>query len=144
MATLRRTTYWEVVDAGGKVHRFGSISSPVETTVDGYVDHDTISLATGTSLTVWNSAGALTDFDGFALICDQDLKIEITCDRGGEVGLEEFVFVHPASIPFTLADNAALALYTGTLSGGTQDQIDEIVIRNESGETATIERLIVT
>lgn len=144
MATLRRWVYWELV-GGVKPASGGSLANPVETTVDGLIDGpDAIQLATATSLTVWNSAEALTTFDFFYLQSDQALKIEITCDRGGEVGSEEFVFVHPANTPFILNDDTALANYSGTLSGGTSDVIDEIVIRNESGTTANIVRAVIT
>ena len=144
MAVLRVYDAWDCTDANGAPHNGGSRSAPVEITVDGYVDDATVSLATATSLTLWNSAEAITTFDFFWLVADQDLKIEITCDRGGEVGLEEFVFVHPAYKPFRLLDDAALALYSGTLSAGTLDTIDEVVVRNESGTTATIRRVIIT
>lgn len=144
MASVREYLAIEVTDAQGVVRRMGSRSAAVEASVDGLVDHAVLQLATATSLTLWNSAESITTFDRFWLIADQDLKIELTVDRGNEVGTEELVFVHPANIPFRLADDTALANYSGTLSGGTSDLIDEIVVRNESGSTATIERMIVT
>ena len=135
MATLR---YWSAfeVDLNGQHYADGSRSAPIEKTVTQRMGSD-FSLATATSLTLWDSSMQVTDFDFFWLIADQALKVEITCDRGGTNGLEEFVFVHPANTPFVLADDAALANYSGTLSGGTADVIDEIIIRNESGSTAT-------
>lgn len=144
MAILEYYCYWKVRGADGSTHEGGSRSAPTEISCDGYVDHDTVLLATATSLTVWNSGEAITTFDFFYLRADQNLKVEITCDRGGEVGLEEFVFVLPAGRPLVLPDDTALALYSGTLSGGTSDVIDEIVVRNESGSDAIIERAIVT
>lgn len=141
MATLHIYDAWELVGSGKKG---GSRTQPIELTVDGYVDHDKVSLATATSLTVWNSAEALTNFDFFWLQADQDLKIELTVDRGAEVGSEELVIVQEANTPFRLIYDDALANYSGTLSGGTADVIDEIVIRNESGSTAVVERAIIT
>lgn len=135
MATLRIFNYFEC-DLNGARYSDGSRSKPVEKTVTQRRGSD-FSLATATSLTLWTSADQVTDFDYFWLICDQALKVEITVDRGAEVGSEELVFVHPANTPFQLMDDAALALYGGTLSGGTADVIDEIVVRNESGSTAT-------
>ena len=70
--------------------------------------------------------------------------MELTVDRGGEVGSEELVVLVEANTPFRLIYDDALANYSGTLSGGTADVIDEIVCRNESGETAIIERAIIT
>lgn len=135
MPILREWLYWEVEHDGTK--RFGgSRSSPLEITVDGqFLDKD-FSLATATSLTIWNSAEAVATFAYVWLICDQDLKVEVTCDRAGDNGLEEFVFVIEANTPFRLVYDDALANYSGTLSAGTADVVDEIVIRNESGTTA--------
>lgn len=143
MATLKRWTYWEI-DLPDQKYHGGSRSAPIETTVDGLILPGKVQLATATNLTVWNSSEAVTTFDFFWLESDQALKIEITCDRGAEVGLEEFVFVHPANTPFVLNDDTALANYSGTLSGGTSDVIDEIVVRNESGSTANIKYVVVT
>jgi hypothetical protein len=135
MATLR---YWSAfeVDLNGSHYSDGSRSAPVEKTVTQRAGGD-ISLATATSLTLWDSSQAVTDFDFFWMICDKELKVELTVDRGGEVGLEELAFVHPANTPFVLADDAALANYSSDISLGTADVIDKIRIRNESGDTAT-------
>lgn len=105
---------------------------------------DDFTLATATSLTLWDSSRTVTDFDFFWLTSDQALKVELTVDRGGEVGLEEIVIVLPASTPLLLPTNAALANYSGTLSGGSADVVDEIVLRNESGTTANITWAIFT
>ena len=144
MPTLRYFDYAEVQDVNGQVHSVGSRVAPIEETVDGYVDHKTVALATAASLTVFISSGALSNFDFFWLKSTQALKIELTVDRGGEVGLEELVHVQPANKPFRLPTDDALANYLGTLSGGTADVIDEIVVRNESGSTAYIEYLVAT
>ena len=140
----REYLYAEVTDALGNKHSIGSLSSPVETSVDGVVERRTVTLATATSLLIWNSAEAITNFDKLYLLSDTALKIELTVDRGGEVGSEELVLVWPANDIFKLGTDDALALYTGTLSGGTQDVIDEIYVRNESGAAATIEYMLVT
>ena len=52
MPLLRIFDYWEATDANGIPHKGGSRSEPIDIEIAGYVDHDTISLATGTSLTV--------------------------------------------------------------------------------------------
>lgn len=135
MATLRIFKAWEV-DLNGTRYADGSRSAPIEKTVTQRSGDD-FSLATATDLTLWDSSRSVTDFDYFWLVSDQELKVELTVDRGAEVGTEEIVFVHPANIPFDLCDDAALANYSGTLSGGTADKIDKIRIRNESGSTAT-------
>ena len=144
MPTLKRYVYWECPDVNGNVHSGGSRSEPIETSVDGYLDHNTVSLATDTSLTLWNSDEAITNFDYFYIKSTQQLKLELTVDRGGTNGLEELVILLPANKPFELPTDDALANYSGTLSGGTTDVIDEIVVRNESGSTASIDYAVIT
>lgn len=144
MPTLRIYDYWELTDANGAPHHGGSRSEPVDVEIDGYIDDDVISLATAYQVTLWNSAEAITEFDFFWLVSDQDLKLELTVDRGADNGLEELVVIVAAGTPFRLIYNDALANYSGTLSAGTADVIDEIVVRNESGSTASIRRVIVT
>lgn len=143
MAVLRVWNAWEL-EHNGVVNAGGSRSAPIEITVDGVVNNQQFTLATATSQTVWTSASPPTNFDFFWLIADQALKVELTVDRGADNGLEEIVFVHPANKPLMLLDDAALANYSGTLSGGTADVIDEIVIRNESGSTATVRAVLIT
>lgn len=143
MATLRRWNAWQVV-GGVNPDEGGSLSNPVETTVDGLIEHKVVQLATATSLTLWDSSEAITTFDFVRIDCDQALKIELTVDRGGEVGSEEIVFVQPANVPFILNDDTALANYSGTLSGGTADVVDSLEIRNESGTTANVEFVLIT
>lgn len=143
MPSYREWMSAEVVDIYGVTHSIGSRSNPVESDITGTVERRTVTLVTATSLVIWNSAEPITSFAKFWLKADQDLKIELTVDRGGEVGSEELVLVHPAGLWFRLASDDALALYTGTLSGGTADVVDEIQIRNESGVTANIEYYLV-
>lgn len=141
--TLSVYDYWECPDANGVMHSAGSRSAPQETSVNGLVEHRTIQLATATSLTLWTSAGAITSFEFFWIKSTQALKLELTVDRGGEVGSEEIVLLIPANKAFRLSSDDALANYSGTLSGGTSDVVDEIICRNESGSTANIEYAII-
>ena len=144
MPNVKDYSYGEVTDASGVIHRWGSRSAPDEISVTGTVDHNTVQLATATSLTLWNSGEAITDFDYFWMKANVQLKLELTVDRGADVGLEELVILVPANKSFKLPTDDALANYSGTLSGGTSDVIDEIVVRNESGSTATIEYVVIT
>jgi hypothetical protein len=141
---LRIYDYWEATDINGQPHKAGSLSEPIDIEIDGYIDDDTVSLATSTTLTVWDSAEALTDFDFFWLKADQDLYVELTCDRGAEVGTEELAFVIEANTPFRLIYDDALALYTTNFAALTADVIDRVRVRNVSGTTASIRRAIIT
>lgn len=143
MASLSIIDYWECYDANGVFHSGGSRSAPQETTVNGLVDHRTVQLATATSLTLWTSAEPITSFEFFWIKSTQALRLELTVDRGGEVGSEEVVLLIPANKSFRLPVDDALANYAGTLSAGDADVIDEIVVRNESGSTANIEYAII-
>jgi hypothetical protein len=136
VATLRYYAYWEV-DLNGAKLTGGSRAAPVEYTVTQN-DGNTQVLATATSDTLWTSANTPTDFDFFYIKSTQALKLELTVDRAGDNGSQEIVLLVPANTPFVLPMNDALANYSGTLSGGTADVIDEIVCRNESGSDATI------
>lgn len=142
MAGLSLYVYWEAIDANGAVHSGGSRSAPAEISGDGLVKHQTIQLADASQETLWDSDDPISSFEFFAIKSTQELKLELTIDRGGEVGSEEVVLVVPANCWFTLPSDDALANYSGTLSGGTEDVLDEIVVRNESGSDANIEYII--
>lgn len=136
MATLKVYNYWEC-DLNGVKYSDGSRAAPVEVTVTKRLGGD-ITLADATTLDLWSSADSLTDFDYFWLISDVDIRIELTVDRGAEVGLEEIALLIESNTPFQLFYDDALALYTSNFAAGTADVIDMIRLRNVSGGTATI------
>lgn len=144
MPTLRQYTYWEATDASGEDYRGGSRSCPVETTIDGYIEQKTVSLADDTTLDLWDSSGSLTDFEFFWLKADQDVQIELTVDRGAEVGTVVVAIILPANKDFVLNEDGGLANYTADFATGSADVIDRLRVRNESGEVTTLEYALVT
>lgn len=145
MAMLDVFDAWQITDAAGSKHTGGSRGSPLELEVGGQIEHKTVSLAALGTLTVWDSSEALKNFDWFWLKADTALRIEITCDRGGENGTVQFAFVWPADMPFRLFGDDAVANYAGTITGGTADLIDKVRIYNPSTTTAAnVEFAVVT
>lgn len=135
MATLRIYTGFEC-DLNGIKYSGGSRSSPVEITVTEYLG-GVISLANNTTLDLWSSASAVTTFDYFFMKCDVAIRVEVTVDRGGEVGDELMCFLVAANTPFQLIYDDALANYTANFGGGSADVIDRLRIRNVSGGAAS-------
>ena len=146
MATLRVYDYWEVTDADGIEHRGGSRSAPIEVSVTPIVDDRTKSLADSTTWDAWITGAeeAMTEFDFFWMIADQDVRVELTVDKGNEVGDEVLVLLVEANTPFRLFYDDALAAYTADFAAGTADLVDRIRIRNVSGETAIVRRVLIT
>ncbi len=144
--TLRIYDYWEVDTPQGEKVSGGSRSSPTEVSVDGLVSDESKSLATATTWDAWISGTeeGLTDFDFFWMKADQDVRVELVCDANNGVGREEFALLIEANTPFRIIYDDALALYTLDFAAGTADVIDTIRIRNESGETAVIRRVLIT
>lgn len=135
MPILRIYDAWEL-DHDGTKSVGGSRSAPVEIEIDGqFIDRD-FSLAASTTLDVWSSADAITDFDFLWFKADQDLRVELTVDRGNEVGDELLALLVEANTPFRLVYDDALALYTANFAAGTADVVDRVRIRNAGSSTA--------
>src|SRR5688572_33253424 len=100
MAALRVYDYWEV-NLDGQDYRGGSRSSPIELTVTTILP-GLITLATSTTKDLWSSADSLTTFKFFWFKADQDLYVELTADRGAEVGTVVFGQIITANTPFRL------------------------------------------
>lgn len=146
MATLDHYVYFTVTDAAGNVVSGGSRSQPEEITVDGHVKDVTKSLATATTWDAWISGAeeSLTDFDFAWVESSQAVFVELVCDKGAEVGRVVFAKEIPAGIPWPIPTDDAMANYTVDFGTGTEDVIDTIRIRNNSGTTANVRLVLVT
>lgn len=122
----------------------GSRSAPLELTVDGRNLDKDFSLATSTTLDIWTSSEPVTNFDYVWILADQDLYVEWTCDRGGEVGTVVFGDIIESNTPWDRFYDDALAVYTANFATGTADVIDRIRLRNVSGSTATGRFVLIT
>lgn len=146
MATLRIIDYFEVINPDGETVRGGSRSAPIEIECDGLVSDVWKSLADATTWDAW-AAGAsegLTDFDLLWIWADQDIRVELTVDANNGVGDELIAFLVEAETPFRLIYDDALANYTSNFAAGTADVVDRVRIRNVSGSTAKVRRVLVT
>ncbi len=146
MATL---TYYSGFSfpSGSKTVQGGNRSGGYSITVDGLHERLYKSLATATTWVAWNSDGdntSVTNFDFLWMISDQNVFLELTCDKGGENGTVVFAHEVQANIPYALASDDAYALYTANFATGTEDVIDRLRVRNVSGNTALVEIHLVT
>lgn len=123
----------------------GSITTPVQVTVGGQYHHRNITLATATTATIYDATtDSPSSFDFIVILSDQDVFLETVVDQNGGVGTEQLAYKLRANLPFILPYDDAKANYTINFAAGTNDVIDLIRIRNESGSTANIEYLVVT
>lgn len=135
--TLRVWTAFEVV-IDGISHAGGHRSKPQEVTVDDpYIDV-TYPIAVTTTKDVWgfSTEEAISSFDFLWIESSLDgVLVELTTDKGGEVGDESFVVELKADKPFLLFTDTGRANYTADFAGGSADVIDRIRIRNPSAST---------
>lgn len=145
MATLYRYLAYELT-VDGETIAGGSHSAASQVTVDGKRAELVKSLATATTWDVWEAGSEepLSDFDYLFVEADQNVLLELTCDKGNEVGTVVFAKEIPASKPFDLITDDAMAAHTADFGAGTEDVIDRLRIRNVSGSTATVRVLLVT
>lgn len=146
MATLNVWKGYELTVDGEQIVG-GSRSAPVQITVDGKRAELYRSLATSTTWTVWDGTDAqepLANFDYLFIESDQNVLLELTVDKGGEVGIVVFALEIQANRPFDLMADDAMALYTANFATGTEDVIDRIRIRNVSGSTASVRVMLIT
>lgn len=148
MATLELYQYFSVTGADGQTIEFGSRANPREVTVDGYKSDETKSLTTGATWDVWDSTSeeGLTNFDIAGFLSTQAVFLELTVDRGAEVGTEDIAIELQANREFILSGgDDAMGAHTQDFAGTeTEDVIDRIRIRNVSGSTAIVRALFIT
>lgn len=146
MATLNVWKSYELTIDGEQLIG-GSRAAPVQVTVDGKRAELYRSLATATTWDVWDATDAeeaLANFDYLFIESDQNVFVELTVDKGGEVGTVVFAIEIQANKPFDLFADDAMANYTADFATGTEDVIERIRIRNNSGSTAGVRVLLVT
>jgi hypothetical protein len=149
LATLDYYVYFQFPTPSGAIVSGGSRTSPESITVDGVCKDATKALGNNTTWDFWlvgadESITSSTGWDFFYVEADQNILVELTIDRGADVGREEIAIEVQSGLPFTLTSDDALALYTTDFAAGTADVIDGIRIRNESGSTANIRAVLVT
>ena len=92
-----------------------------------------------TTVTLWDVAsGPITGFEACQFTPDVDMFIVLVCDKGGEVGTMRTAIRVRAGHTFTLTSEVAKATFTTDVSTGTNDFIETIQARNESGGTGYV------
>lgn len=147
MATLYIGQYFEIAIDGKNVTG-GSRSGFDEVSVSGYIKDANKILATATTWDFWlagsdESITATTGWALFYMVADQDVFVELVCNDGGGTQ-EDFAFKVYANTPFMMRGDDAKAAHTEDFAGSeTNDVIDAIRIRNESGSNAVIRAVLV-
>lgn len=124
----------------------GSRAAPASITVDGKRKEWYRSLATSTTAVVWDGTNAdepIGNFDFIYVQSDQALILELTVDKGNEVGTQKIAFQVQAGLPFQLLSDDAYAAYS-SISSNTEDVIDLVTVRNISGQTANVRVELIT
>lgn len=124
----------------GKLYEAGVRNTPTEITLTDVLFEGRKSLAAGD---VWDAWGFSTEepvsaFD--VLVIESDLSgvlVELTCDKGNDVGREEFVVELVAGLPLILGSDSSMANYTADFASGTADVIDRIRVKNPSGASSS-------
>jgi hypothetical protein len=114
--------------------------------VDGYFKGERKTLAATTTWDFWE-AGAeepLSDFDYFEVRASGLIYVELTIDKGAEVGTVVSAISIPANRTWYLTDDGALALHTADFATGSLDVIDRIRIRNPGSSAVIVDPFMVT
>ena len=107
--------------------------------IDGYKFDQTFTLANNTTQKVFDiDEAAIGNFDFLWIESNQDVFVEMVTDDDGDVGEETGVVKSLAGSAFLLHSDDAKANYTVIFAGGSNDVIETIRVRNESGSTATV------
>lgn len=125
---------------GGRVWEFGQRNSPVSISLNGESRCEANVLSAGTTWDFWGftSEEPVPSFGVLAIESDIDgVQVELTCDKGSDVGRKEFVVVLSAGVPFVLSSDDSIANHTSDFATGTLDVIDRIRIRNPSGASSS-------
>lgn len=143
MAAVVQVYHYVEVEIKGRPIRMGSLQTPRTITLgDDEVMDRTKSVVNNTTWDVWDGSDidneALADFDFLAIESDQDVFVELTTDQNNGTGKEEYVIEVSADIPWFLTSDDGKALYTADFAAGTDDLIDQIRVRNESGSAAIV------
>ena len=116
-----------------------AMQSPVSVTASTGIVHDqSFSLATATTVKIFDIDEDLADFDVLVIVSDTNVYLETVVDDDADVGEVASTIPITANVPFILGRDDAYANYTVNFAGGTLDVIETLRIRNVSGGTAII------
>jgi len=142
MASIQVISYVQAT-VNGITYKFGSTSEAQAITAAGDdVNVFTATVATETTVTLWDDSERLADFDFLLVACDQNLMLELQTDSDNDVGIESYTLPLTGSgttgtwgVPFILTRDDSYANYTANFAGGTLDVIELVRVRNLSAST---------
>lgn len=109
--------------------------APVEIEINDVLADNTKSVAVGETWDAWGveDNDPVSAFEFLWVRSDIDgVLVELTCDKGNNVGVCVFALELKAGIPLRLRGDGAMANYTADFATGTLDVIDRVRIKNPS------------
>jgi len=146
MAVLKVWQRFEIIDLLGRKHEGGSSVEPETVIVDGTVKDEVKTIGAAATWDFWVTGAEepLTDFDLLFIESDLDgVMVELTTDKGAEVGTVVSTVELKAGKPLILNSDGSWANYTVDFAAGTLDVIDQIRIHNPAG-SANVHAVLVT
>lgn len=135
--------FWELrVEIDGTVYSWlpEGREVPIAITVSGPgAQDDRFSVINAATATVWTSAAPTTTFKLFSLVSDQDLLVELW----GTTVASNHHFTLKANLPFLLASDGTQAYNAAGGFAGAAQVFTRVDVKNSSGSTATVRRLVV-
>src|SRR3990167_7282585 len=124
MASIHVVSYVQAT-VNGKKYEFGSLGTPVAIAAASNLVHEiTRSVATNTTVTLYDATVDIADFDFLLIASDQTIILEYTTDQNGGVGDEFFTEEWAGSgtanvygVPRMFTSDASYANYTSNFGG---------------------------
>lgn len=136
--------FWELqIEVDGRVIRIPPEGHQVPTAwaVTGPgVQDDTFSVANGATATIWTSAAPTTTFQLLAILSDQS---NVMVEAWGTTVASNHHFELAAGLPFLLASDDTQAYAAGGGFAGAAQDFTRFDVKNNSGSTALIRRVVV-
>lgn len=140
--------YWALAweDANRRQDSVGDLLEPVILpAVAGTLFRKQYSVAASTTVTLFDIANDLADFDIMVVVSDKsNVILEWTTDKDGSVGDEYATIGLYANMPQLFGTDDSYANYTANYGGGTLDKIERVRVRNLGTETAVVELIAIT
>ncbi len=146
MPVLKVWQRFEIVDLLGVKHVGGSSVTPQTVSVVGTIKDEVKVVGAAVTWDFWvtGTEEPLTDFDFLFIESDLDgVMVELTTDKGAEVGKVVSTVELKAGKPLMLNSDGSWANYTVDFAAGTLDVIDQIRIHNPAGN-ANVRAVLVT
>lgn len=125
------------VDDGTRVYSLGDLT-PVSVSITGLPFCQGYSIATATTTKVFDIDEDLASFKCLWILSTQDVFMELVVDDDNDVGEVSSAHKLRANVIHTVGHDDAKANYTVNFAAGSDDNIETVRIRNESGSTATV------